>query len=72
LWPYIDLKYLRASSYEPGVTWFLRSRLVTLFLVKISMFLSEKPSWCGCQDLSNWDENFPCEHSSWGDRDEIF
>ena len=42
------------------------------FLLKNSMRSYEKPGWPGYRDLGNRDEIFQYEHSSPGDRDEIF
>ena len=35
-----------------------RSRLVTLYFVKVSMCSYERPGWPGYRDLGNRDENF--------------
>ena len=54
---------LRASAYEPGqpegLARFPRSHVATLFFVKTSMCLYERPGWPGYRDLDNRDENFP-------------
>ena len=62
-----------------GLIRFPRSRLATLFSVKISMCSYEGPGWPGyrdigfCdQDLGNGDENFPILTLQPGDRDETF
>ena len=69
LWSVIQGLFIWARS--TGLTRFPRSRLVTLFIVKISMCSYERPGWPGYRGLGfcdrylgNRDENFPIWYSS--------
>ena len=68
-------KGLFVWARSTGLARFLRSRLATLFFVKISMCSYERPGWPGYRDLGfcdrdlgNRDENFPIWTLQPGDR----
>ena len=58
-------KGLFILAWSTGLARFPRSRLATLFFVKILMCSYERPSWPGYRDLG-------CFNHDLGDRDESF